>query len=214
MHNVPILLFSPFWHFLQYPRSGCVTTGRIYPFSIFTQHSEFLGLFTAQIRRKLLQILGLNAVFLLPEEVTPHMMQAQAMRSLGYPGEGQQLTPLLWSWTTFTTEHMQLRANSWRNLDPEMINERDIRCRHLAEKTLWLKKPSPFWRAAFCPSATAGEFVWAQRDSSVGSLIGFPILQPREIKNWDEGVERQDELLYCTLEYLKDTFDKYNLTKT
>lgn len=89
-----------------------------------------------------------------------------------------------------------------------------IRCRHLAEQLLWLKKPNPFWSAAFCPSAMAGEFVWAQRDSSAGSLRGFPVLQPREIKNWDEGVGRQDELLHCTLKYLWDTFDKYNLTKT
>lgn len=97
---------------------------------------------------------------------------------------------------------------------PELTNDRDTRCRHLAEKLLWLKKPNPFWSAAFCPSAIAGEFVQAQRDSSVGSLIGFPVLQPREIKNWDDGVGREDELLYCTLKYLWDTLDKYNLTKT
>lgn len=115
--------------------------------------------------------------------------------------------------STDAAQKYQLRANSCRYLDPELSNERDIRCRHLAEKILWLKKPNPFWTAAFCPSATAGEFVRAQRESSVGSLIGFPIFQPREIQNWDEGVGRQDEVLYCTLKYLWDTFDKYNLTK-
>lgn len=135
-------------------------------------------------------------------------------RQWGSPGEGLQL----WSWTTFTSEQMQLKNTSsgWTAAGTWTLSSKWdwFRCRQLAEKLLWLKKPSLFRSAAFCPSAIAGEFVWAQRDSSAGSLIGFPVLQPREIKNWDEGVGRQDELLYCTLKYLWDTFDKYNLTET
>lgn len=110
MHSVPILLPSPFWQFPQCPRSGSVSTGRTYPFCVFTEHSEFWRWFTAQIRRKLLQILGLSAEFLLPEEVTPHVMQAQAMRSLST--QGRDSSSPLCSWSTFTTEQMQLRNTS------------------------------------------------------------------------------------------------------